>query len=358
MKKRQGTVVGVVGAGGISAFHFRAFAETNTKVGIIADLNRAAAEKYITQFGAAYSPSWKDVVENPDVTSVCICAPSPMHYEIAKAALSNGKHVVCEKTLTLCAADSLELGRLAEKKDLILFTAYMKRFFPAVQKARELMSKLGHITSVYCRTYQGVGGVDMHTGEVPSFFAPGKDAVSSVMKMSGGGVLVCGGSHIFDMLLYLVGKPTKVFGRRFIRKGMDVDFMFHALMDLPEGGAIHFEANWHPLKNIGYENRGWDEGFEISGVNGRIVLKTPVWNQPENNAPVLQYYDNRRGTWTEYCTPIVNPFVEAEKHFLAQIAKDRQGEMDRYVGYRVDQIIETLGISATKNVQLEVPWKA
>ena len=37
-------------------------------------------------------------------------------------------------------------------------------------------------------------------------------------------------------------------------------------------------SNWHPLTKIGYQGRGWDEGFEISGVNGRLILQTPVWD--------------------------------------------------------------------------------
>jgi predicted dehydrogenase len=355
--KRKKVVMGVVGAGGISSFHFRAFAETKMEVRVIADPNRAAAEPYLERFGAAYATSFREVVEHPDVTAVCVCAPSPVHYEICAAALKHGKDVICEKTLTVTARDSLALARLARKHGRILYTNYMKRFFPAVRKAKEIIPTLGHLTSVYCRTYQGCG-TDMHTGEVPAFFAPGQDGVSGIKKMAGGGILVCGGSHVLDLLLHLVGKPTAVYGRRFMRKGMDVDFMFHGLLDLPGGAVGHLECNWHPLTKIGYEARGWDEGFEITGVQGRLVLQTPVWNQPENNAAVLRHYDNRRETWTDYALPVVHPFVEAEKHFLSQLSKGQQGPlMDRYAGYRVDQLIETLWNSAGANRPLPVRWQ-
>lgn len=350
-------VVGVVGAGSISRFHFRAFKETGTRVRIIADLDRANAQRYLDSFGAEYADSYEPVVEHPDVNCVIVLTASPTHYEICRAALEGGKHVVCEKTLTLGAEESLLLGRFAEEKGLILYTSYMKRFFPAVRKAKELVPRLGHITSVYCRTYQGAG-TDIHTGDVPGGFAPAEDGVSPVKRRSGGGVLVCGGSHIIDLLLYLVGEPVSVYGRRFVREGFDVDFMFHALMDLPEGGVVHFEANWHPLKKIGYQARGWDEGIEISGVKGRLVLQTPVWDMPETAAAALSYYDNEAETWTEYAFDIVNPFVEAEKHFLGQVEKGEQGEMDRYVGYRTDQLIETAWRSAVEGRALEIDWKA
>ncbi|MCX7047307.1 MAG: Gfo/Idh/MocA family oxidoreductase [Candidatus Sumerlaeota bacterium] len=349
--------LGVVGAGGISKFHFRAFEETKTPVLIIADTNPNAARPYCERFGAKYAASYQEVVAHPEVTAVICCVPSPSHYEISKAALNAGKSVICEKTLTLGSAQSLELARLAEKKGLLLFTSYMKRFFPAAQKAKELMPRIGHVMSVYARTYQGVGA-DMHTGPLLPFVTKGPDGgASPIVKMSGGGVLVCGGSHILDLMLFLAGKPEDVYGRRLIRPGSDVDILFHALFGLPGGGAAHLEANWHPLKKVGYEGRGWDEMIEISGVNGRLILQTPVWNQPENNAAALRYYDNESETWTDFAMPIVNPFVEAEKFFLRQLASGGQGEMDRYAGYRTDLLIETAWKSSEAGRALAIPWE-
>lgn len=355
--KQKSVVMGVVGAGGISAFHFRAFAETKTPVRIIAEPNRAAAQPYLERFGADYSPDYRAVVEHPDVTAVCVCTPSFLHNEVCDAALRHGKDVICEKTLTLTARESLALARLARQQGRCLYTNYMKRFFPAVRRAKELVPSLGHLISVHCRTHQECGA-NLHTGDVPAFFAPSATDASGVRKMAGGGILVCGGSHILDLLVHLVGNPTSVYGRRFIRPGMDADFAFHGLLDLPGGAVAHLECLWHPLTKIGYEARGWDEGFEITGVDGRLVLQTPVWNQPENNAATLRHYDNRTETWTAYALPITQPFIEAEKHFLAQLAVGEQGIlMDRYVGYRADQLLETLRQSAEDNLPRSVPWQ-
>jgi len=351
-------VLAVIGAGGISRFHFKAFDEMHTTVRIISDLAKEKAQPYVEKFGAEFTPDYRAAVTHPDVNAVIVLTSSAFHYEVCKAALEAGKHVVCEKTLTLSPPQSLELGRLAEKKGLVFFTSYMKRFFPAALRAKELMPRLGHIMSVYCRTYQGLGGVNAHTGQVPSAFAPGPDGVTPIVRLAGGGVLICGGSHVCDLLLHLVGKPERVHGRMFSRPGYDVDFMTHAMFDFPGGGVGHFEANWHPLRRIGYEHRGWDEGFEISGVGGRIIIKTPVWDQPEHNEAVLQFYDNESGDWTDYAFDIVNPFVEAEKHFQAQIAKGEQGPQDRFTGYRADYLLEMIKQSALQDKTLKLDWQA
>ena len=350
-------VVGAVGAGGISQFHFRAFKENKVAVKIVADIDKAKAQPQLDQFNAEYTDDWMKVVAHPDVNVVTVFTPTALHYPVSKAALENGKNVICEKTLTLAPKQSLELGKLAESKGLNFYTSYMKRFFPATQKAKELMPNLGHIMSVYCRTYQG-WGIDGHTGEIPEGMRPQADGVSWIVKMAGGGVLICGGSHICDLLLHLVGKPLTVDSRSFTRPGLDIDLMHHSLMDLPGGGVVHFEANWHPLKKVGFQGRGWDEGFEINGVNGRLILQTPVWNQPETAPAQLRYYNNTSETWTDYACDVVNPFLIAEKHFLAQIAKGEQGPQDRYTGYRADYLLEMCRHSAAEGKKLELKWEA
>ncbi len=350
--------LGVVGAGLIAKFHFPAFAETRTPVVIIADLDRDRAQPCLDRFEAEYADNYEAVVTHPQVDAVVVFGPTPLHYPVTRAALENGKHVICEKTFTLAGSTSLELAQLAQAKDLLLYCSYMKRFFPAVRKVKELLPQLGLITSVYCRTYQGFGGTDCYTGEIPSAQVPGPDGQSPIRKMAGGGVLICGGSHIYDLLLHLIGKPTRVYARQFRRDESDVDINTHALMDLADGGTVHFEGNWHPLRRIGYENRGWDEGFEISGVGGRIILQTPVWCEPEHNAPVLKFYNNRTLEWTEYTFDIVNPFVAAERYFLGQIEKGEQGEYDRFVGYRADYLLEMTQKSVDENQPVELVWDA
>ena len=350
-------VIGVIGAGFIAQMHLKAFEELKAQVKIVADPNAKSALAAAARFGAATADDWHAVLADPEVNVVTVFTPSGGHFEPVQAALQAGKHVICEKTLTLDSAQSLELGHLAERSNRILLTSYMKRFFPAVQKASQLMPRLGHIMSVYCRTYQGVGPDNFHSGALPAWVRPEAGGPSPIRRKSGGGVLVCGGSHVFDLLLFLVGKPEAVFARALRRPESDVDLMTHALFEFPGGGVGHFEANWHPLRKIGYESRGWDEGFEISGVNGRLVLQLPVWDHPENNAATLRYYDNAAETWTEFALPIVDPFVEAERFFLAQLAADAQGSQDRYTGYRVDLLLEKTQQSADEGRRIAIPWQ-
>jgi len=346
--------IAVVGAGYISRFHFAAFRKLGADIRVVADANIAAARDAAQPFGAAVTDKWEEALALPGTDTVFIFTPTPTHAAIARAALAAGKHVVCEKTLSPSAAESLALARFAEERGRLLFTSYMKRFFPAVQKAAALVPALGRITGVYCRTYQGVAPHDFHTGELPPFCKTDASGSSPVMRGSGGGILVCGGSHVLDMLLHLAGEPSEVYARQFRRPDSDVDMMTHAMFGYAHGAAAHFEGNWHPLAANGYQQSGWDETFEITGTRGIIVLETPVWNEPLRNAPRLRHYDNETRTWTEHATPAVCPFELAQEFFFAQIAAGSQGNYDKLVGYRVDYLLEQAQASATSGLPVKL----
>ena len=80
------------------------------------------------------------LVQDPDVDVVYIATPHAQHYDIAKAALENGKHVLCEKALTITAAESRALIALAREKQLFLMEAVWARFVPGFQRALEIVA--------------------------------------------------------------------------------------------------------------------------------------------------------------------------------------------------------------------------
>ncbi len=80
------------------------------------------------------------LVQDPDVDVVYIATPHAQHYDIAKAALENGKHVLCEKALTITAAETRALIALAREKQLFLMEAVWARFVPGFQRALEIVA--------------------------------------------------------------------------------------------------------------------------------------------------------------------------------------------------------------------------
>jgi predicted dehydrogenase len=134
---------GILGAGTIA----RAFARdlaVAPGAGLVAIGSRSAAraqefaQEYAQEYGVpAAHASYDALVADPAVDVVYVATPHALHLEHAKLALEAGKHVLCEKPLTLDAAEGEEMVRLAREHDRFLMEAMWTATHPVVRALRE-----------------------------------------------------------------------------------------------------------------------------------------------------------------------------------------------------------------------------
>ena len=337
---------GIIGCGGISRFHFAALEKTGAEVTHVCDIKEETVRAKAKELGVRYSTDYKKLLADPEVTAVNVLTGSPTHLEICRAALLAGKDIICEKTMTNNAAEGLELVKAARASGKLFFTAFMKRFFPAAQKAKELLPSLGTLFSAQARSYQAWG--DFYNSNDPGEY-------DFVLGLHGGAAVKCIGSHLIDLVLWLLGRPESLYahvdyipGTRFDRKAM-------ALFEYAGGMAASFEAVTHPLGKIGYERNSWDECVQINGTKGRIDLYTVMWDHPTNNAALLTHYDEATKTSTEYRFDAVNTFELEIAYFYDCLVKRVQGSPDVVDGYMTDAVIDAIINSADKKMPVALP---
>jgi predicted dehydrogenase len=348
-------IAGVIGCGNISRFHFSGLEKAGATVKWVCDLNEACARPWADKFGARYTADYQEVIGDPEVTLVDVATISSVHKPICLAAIAAGKAVVCEKTLATNAEDALEIVRAAEAAGTIFYTSYMKRFIPAVEQAQALLPVLGRIVSTYIRAYQCWGNLWEAAGRPDSFRTPA-GGPSWVVKNYGGGILVCGGSHILDLTCFLLGRPRRLWAHMHVPEGEDYDLQAAALMET-DNGVVHYEALAHPLTRIGFLRDGWDERVEINGLNGRLEIYSSSWDNVEHKASLLVHTDNATGQATEYRYAPASPFDRALAFFCANIAAGEQGAQSRRTGYDVDELIAHIGQSARTGEAVTVNWR-
>lgn len=83
--------------------------------------------------------TWQDVVSSPDIDIVAVITPVSTHFELAKNALLNGKHIFVEKPFTATVAQAEELIELADKKNLKIMVDHTFIFTGAVRKMNQLI---------------------------------------------------------------------------------------------------------------------------------------------------------------------------------------------------------------------------
>jgi predicted dehydrogenase len=82
-----------------------------------------------------------ELIKSSDVDAIAVITPVWTHYELAKAALENGKHVFVEKPFTSTTAHAEELINLAEHKNLLIMVDHTFLFTGAVRKIHKLLQE-------------------------------------------------------------------------------------------------------------------------------------------------------------------------------------------------------------------------
>ncbi len=108
-----------------------------------------------------------------DTDLVYVASPNVCHYEQCKKLLENGKHVICEKPITITLSEYEELSALADKNSLIYFEAIMYMHSPARKILKDAVGKIGAIRSATFDFSQlSSKYAALKRGELPNIFNP------------------------------------------------------------------------------------------------------------------------------------------------------------------------------------------
>lgn len=116
------------------------------------------------EFGEKYQvprrhPSYQALLDDPEVEAVYIAPPHPMHAEWAIKTAEAGKHILCEKPLTLNRAEALAVVEAARQNDVFLMEAFMYRCHPQTAKLAELIREgvIGEVRVIQATFSFGAG---------------------------------------------------------------------------------------------------------------------------------------------------------------------------------------------------------
>lgn len=191
-------VIAVIGCGRISRnAHFPAFAKMeDIRVKYACDiiLEKAESVKEEYSFVENVTADYKEVLADGEVEAVFVLTPNYAHYTITMDALRAGKHVFCEKPITVNYALSCEMAKEAEKQGKILNIGVCNRYHKSIEMLEEMNrdGKFGNIYHVYCSFRSGRD-------------IPGLGGAFTTKSQSGGGVLIDWGIHFLDLILYILG---------------------------------------------------------------------------------------------------------------------------------------------------------
>ncbi len=199
--------IGLIGYGAIGRvhalgyraipFHYGLPAES-VQIGGVATSNASSAAKAAQEIGCSYwTADYRELLARPEIQAVDINVPNHLHEEIVLAAAAAGKHIYCEKPLAVSVAQGKRMVQAADDAGVITQMTFNFRFFPALERARQLIGEgfLGKLYSFRGRYYRS------------SYIDPAKPLSWKLRsETSGAGALYDLGAHIVDMLYSLLGE--------------------------------------------------------------------------------------------------------------------------------------------------------
>ncbi|CAN7938503.1 unnamed protein product, partial [Ixodes hexagonus] len=171
--------------------------------------------------------SYEELAQDPDVEVAYIGSLHPDHRDSIKLMLEHGKHVLCEKPLTMNVKQTEEVIRLAAEKKLFLMEAIRSRFLPVY---RELHRELESGSIGEPRYIHVTGGYDMrHLARV-------------FQKSLGGSVLLTLGTYCFSLIMRVFGEdvPRKMVAVGDVIEGEGVDQACAVSMEFGNGRLANF----------------------------------------------------------------------------------------------------------------------
>jgi predicted dehydrogenase len=262
-----------------------------------------------------------EVLTSPDIDAVAVVTPVWTHFELAKAALENGKHVFVEKPFTSNTAQAEELIDLAESKDLQIMVVHTFLFTGAVRKIRQLVED-GTLGKLYYYDSTRVNlGLFQHDVNVIWDLAPHDlSIVDQLIDDKPEVVIATGQKHLngFEDLAYIT-----IYFRNSIIAHINVNWLSPVKVRTTLIGGEKKMLVWNDL-DADEKIKVYDKGVDIS--NGQSVRDLLVsYRSGDMWAPKLEQTEALR--------------AEA-KYFIECISNNERPFNDGVAGLRVVRILE------------------
>lgn len=264
---------GIIGYGGMAGHHEKVMRVDYDRMKLkgIFDLDEKRRKVAEEQGYYPYS-SKEELIYDPEIDVVIIATTNEAHKDLAIESLKAGKHVICEKPVTLSSAELEEIMEVAKNCDAVFTIDQNRRTnHDFVMMRRQVES--GIIGKPYVIESRVEGSRGMPTGW-------------RTIKRLGGGMMLDWGVHLIDQIMYMIPeKVVNVFCKMYSIDYPEVDDNFRLTMTFESGLTAHIEVStnnyithprWYVLGETGTLVV---DDWNCTGKIVRCIDKEDVWEE-------------------------------------------------------------------------------
>jgi len=283
----------------------------------VVDIDLEKAKTVAKKYGCEAFSDYRDLLERDDIDTAVVATPNKYHCEISKAFLNANKNVMCEKPITKTIEEAKEIDEAAKKSKAFFKTGSNHRYFPNVQKAKELIdqNKIGRI--IFARGWIGNNGKYVQN----SWFWD--------KELSGGGTLLDNGCHLMDIFRWLLGEVCECKGYTMNDFWpMELEDTGLALYRTVDGKVFFLQSSWIEWAGYMYMEFYGEDGFIF--VDSRFCNKVSLGRRDG-------YYE----TFDFSSLPSVSHQLEI-LDFIEKVENKIQPTPSAYDGLRVVEMVHAL----------------
>ena len=221
------------------------------------DVQRARAAAPGLGIARAYG-SYEELLQDPEIDAIYNPLPNHLHVPWSIAALEAGKHVLCEKPLSLSVAEGRQLLDARNRTGKKAGEAFMVRTHPQWLRTRDLVRSgaIGRLRSIFGYF---------------SYFLDDPTNIRNVLEYGGGGVMDIGCYPINTSRFIFGEEPERVSARVEYDPVMKTDRLASAILDFPSGQSVF---------TCGTQVAPYQR-MHFIGTDGRIEIEIPFNAPPD-----------------------------------------------------------------------------
>lgn len=322
--------VGIIGTGAISRKHAQAYANIGYEVTVCTDINAESGRTFADQFGCQFVPGFEEVCRHPRVDYVDVCTFPDFRLQPVEACAQAKKHVQVQKPIATELRTARKMIETAQAAGIQLGVVSQHRFDESTQFLRRALDtgRLGRIlqADAYVKWFRS-----------DAYYSR---PIKGSWATEGGGALINQAIHQVDILLWLAGAVSELFG--YWQLGavhkIESEDVVAALVKYASGatGVLQASTAFWP---------GFTERIEIHGSKGTAIIsgdKLTAW-QVENDSGEPPPLDHEIASGSSDPMAIsLEPFERQFLDFGESIRSGRKPLSSGEDGYRALEVVASV----------------
>ncbi len=293
--------VGIIGTGAVSHKHAEAYRNIGYQVVVCTNTTEDTGRRFAEKYGCRFVPTYEEVCRDPEVDFVDVCTFPDFRLTPLLACAEAGKHIQVQKPIATTTEAAHEMVRKARSAGILLNVVSQHRFDDSVQFLKRAIAagRLGRIlqADAYVKWYR-----------TAAYYSR---PIKGSWQTEGGGALINQAIHQLDVLLFLIGPVTEVFGYWQLAAihNIESEDIVSAVVRYESGatGVLEASTAFWP---------GYTERVEIHGARGSAIIagdKLVTWDVHDDRGEPAPLH---RDVYSGASDPMAISLQPFERQFL------------------------------------------